>query len=306
MESISIKKTYALFVIYMISYIAISIAAQLALPVELPFWCTLIMNNLLLLFPVVVMVCYYKINVKDVVRSGDKKVKDFIFGYVGAYTLMPLIYLINYITMFFSQNHVNDMINDITQYPLVLQLFLIAFLPATIEEIVFRGFFYGLVKRHNVMAAAVVSGIFFGVAHMNINQFAYAFVIGVLFCILYEVTGNLCTSVAAHFAINANTVIMANLNPEAVSAENTQMVMDTMKEMPLAGILIVIIVLAVAAAVGIGLFMLILNHLSKEHGTKEFIAMQFKKIFEKREEKFVNICFGLIVPFLIYMILLEL
>ena len=56
-----------------------------------------------------------------------------------------------------------------------------------------------------------MSGLVFGLFHLNINQFCYAFVIGVVFAFLVEATGSIWSSVLAHFAINTYSITIIQL-----------------------------------------------------------------------------------------------
>ena len=56
-----------------------------------------------------------------------------------------------------------------------------------------------------------MSGLVFGLFHLNINQFCYAFVIGVVFAFLVEATGSIWSSVLAHFAINTYSIKIIQL-----------------------------------------------------------------------------------------------
>ena len=60
-------------------------------------------------------------------------------------------------------------------------MFFVGILAPVCEEVVFRGaIFGGMKKEGNIFKAVMVSGLLFGLLHMNINQASYAFVIGIL------------------------------------------------------------------------------------------------------------------------------
>ena len=48
----------------------------------------------------------------------------------------------------------------------------------------------------------MVSGLMFGLFHGNLNQFVYAFVLGLFLAFLYVKTGNLKITIALHMMIN--------------------------------------------------------------------------------------------------------
>ena len=70
------------------------------------------------------------------------------------------------------------------------------------EEYVFRKLIVDREVRYGEGIAVVLSGLMFGLFHGNLNQFAYAFVIGVFLAFLYVKTGNLKVTIAIHMIIN--------------------------------------------------------------------------------------------------------
>ena len=119
---------------------------------------------------------------------------------------MPLTTLINVISMLFVDNTVVEMMEVILNIPFFLMLFLIAVVPATVEELVFRGIAYGGYRKSGTKFMAVMlSAFMFGVMHMNLNQAMYAFVIGVFLALLFEATNSIWSTMLFHFIYNAQS-----------------------------------------------------------------------------------------------------
>jgi hypothetical protein len=77
------------------------------------------------------------------------------------------------------------------------------------EEVVFRGYFYPVMKRFAGMpAAAACSALVFAAAHGNVTALLPLFIFGVLLVVLYEKTGSLWAPVATHFCFNSATVLV--------------------------------------------------------------------------------------------------
>ncbi|WP_047998974.1 CPBP family intramembrane glutamic endopeptidase [Lactiplantibacillus herbarum] len=91
------------------------------------------------------------------------------------------------------------------QYPI---FFLAIIIGAPImEEIVFRKVLFGsLSSATGQVGAAIISSIFFSLAHADGHFILYAF-IGLLFCWLYRQTGRIQTSMIAHVLMNAVVVL---------------------------------------------------------------------------------------------------
>jgi len=76
-----------------------------------------------------------------------------------------------------------------------------------VEEVIFRGYIYPVVKRYSERSfAALFTGVLFGVIHFNLLSLPTLVVMGVVLVVLYEVTGSLWVTIACHAAFNGTTV----------------------------------------------------------------------------------------------------
>lgn len=150
---------------------------------------------------------------KNLKRIPFKKVSivNVMLIILFTYTMVPIVTTINAISMLFVENQVSDVINDFTKNPFLLSLFLVAVLPGVFEEFSFRGIIYNELKTKNIFLAMITSGILFGVFHMNVNQFLYATVLGILLVLVTEATGSIISSMIMHFTFNANSIILTYL-----------------------------------------------------------------------------------------------
>ncbi len=77
------------------------------------------------------------------------------------------------------------------------------------EEIVFRGYFYPVLKKFAGMPVALVcSSLVFAAAHGNLTALLPLFLFGGVLVYLYEKSGSLWLPVAAHFCFNGATVLV--------------------------------------------------------------------------------------------------
>lgn len=96
---------------------------------------------------------------------------------------------------------------------ILLQLVVLGVLTPVLEELLFRGIIYKRLKTYcDVTIAAYIAAIIFGIAHFNLIQGLYAFVLGIVLTYLYEKSGSLVTAISMHCAANMATVFM-NVNP---------------------------------------------------------------------------------------------
>ncbi len=96
--------------------------------------------------------------------------------------------------------------NTLTSY--LLNLLIIAVLPALLEELLFRGCVLRVLRPYGDWFAITVSAVLFGLMHGNIIQIPFALVVGFALGWLYVVCENIWIPIAVHFANNALSVSM--------------------------------------------------------------------------------------------------
>lgn len=86
-----------------------------------------------------------------------------------------------------------------------------------IEEIIFRGFLFKMMKKNNVKSAIIVSSITFGIGHIvnllngadfvpTLMQICYAITLGYLFVIIFYKSKSLVPCIVAHALINSFSI----------------------------------------------------------------------------------------------------
>ncbi|MES2708032.1 MAG: type II CAAX endopeptidase family protein [Verrucomicrobiota bacterium] len=85
------------------------------------------------------------------------------------------------------------------------------------EEIIFRGFLYGVAKRFTHSSyAAVCSALMFAVIHANVGSFLPLMLLGLLFVAAYEYTGSLVVPVIMHALFNLLQLSYLFFGPELI------------------------------------------------------------------------------------------
>lgn len=80
------------------------------------------------------------------------------------------------------------------------------------EEILFRGFVYGVLKRYtDAPFATLASSLMFAIIHMHLGSLMPLCVLAVLFCIAYEITGCLLVPMFLHMIFNSTSLIVMML-----------------------------------------------------------------------------------------------
>lgn len=96
-------------------------------------------------------------------------------------------------------NPIDDMLSDV---PVWVTAVLTLVLAPIFEEVIFRRLTLDVLRPFGDRTAAVVSGVLFGLFHMNISQFFYAALLGFVLSYLMLRTNNLWYPILLHFFIN--------------------------------------------------------------------------------------------------------
>lgn len=77
-----------------------------------------------------------------------------------------------------------------------------AIIPAVFEEIVFRRLLTSAHAKKGILPACLISGIFFALTPFSVRLIPSFLFMGMIYCVLYTVTGSLVTSISAHILFN--------------------------------------------------------------------------------------------------------
>ena len=184
-----------------------------------------ILDTLAVVFILYFTVNQYKEDLTALGISLKNFLKNIFYGIVGYIALVPVLILILIVTA---------IIINVTKYvpprQPVVELFLkekgLAFLTYSglfaaivgpiIEELFFRGFMYGALKKHigifwSMMATAAV----FAALHAHLVGFIPIMALGILLAYLYEKTGTLVSSITVHMIHNLSMVLLVFLVKQA-------------------------------------------------------------------------------------------
>jgi membrane protease YdiL (CAAX protease family) len=127
----------------------------------------------------------------------------FLICYAGTYLTNIVGNIITTIIGAIKQGEVGNVMLDLTSQISPWVNFLIVVIAAPVmEELLFRKFIIDRITRYGEGVAIVVSGLMFGLFHGNLNQFVYAFLIGVFFGFIYVKTRQIKYTIILHMIIN--------------------------------------------------------------------------------------------------------
>jgi membrane protease YdiL (CAAX protease family) len=91
----------------------------------------------------------------------------------------------------------------------ILMGFLAIVIAPVTEELIFRGFVYGVAKRYtDRWFATIFSAVMFSIVHMHVGSAPELFVLGVGFALAYEQTGCLLVPIFMHMIFNAWNIFL--------------------------------------------------------------------------------------------------
>ncbi|MCR5585695.1 MAG: CPBP family intramembrane metalloprotease [Lachnospiraceae bacterium] len=163
----------------------------------------ILLSQGLTILPIIIIFRYLGLRVTKEIRLKKMKVSNIALSILLAFLLRPVLNFVNAVSLCFTNNETGEMILDISeQIPFPVAVLLVAVLPAIIEETLFRGVVYQNYKKAGVGKAVILSALVFGLFHGNLNQFTYAFVMGMIMIYLIEASGSIVSSMIVHFITN--------------------------------------------------------------------------------------------------------
>ncbi len=154
---------------------------------------------------------------KKIEQTREEKEKDIIKCVKYIFLSIPIMSMIEAICSFAIENmglgvNITDKLG-LFNYSGKLATFLmfleIAVLPAIFEELFIRKGVFGVLKSRGVVFASIVSSVIFATIHLNLSQFVFAFLVGILFAVVRVKTNKIYPTMILHFINNGVALIQA-------------------------------------------------------------------------------------------------
>ena len=171
-------------------------------------WFLISQQLLLLLAPLLLWVHIKRDSFANFLKNEPLDFTNVIIIVMVSLFIQPSMMFVSGLTGLFFPNVIGDVIMGIMDYPFWLVLLAIAVTPAIVEEVVFRGYIQSRYESFGIKKAAIISGLFFGIVHMNMQQFFYAFIMGIVFSYIVYYTKSIVSGILAHFIMNASQVML--------------------------------------------------------------------------------------------------
>jgi membrane protease YdiL (CAAX protease family) len=164
--------------------------------------------------------------------------------------VQPVIWFLSWLNAFipvpeaFSnlQNSQMEMIENYLRgdHLLLITLFHVALVPAICEETLYRGYVMSAFKKSwSIWPAIIVSGLLFGLYHVQLSNLIPLATLGMLFAYITWITESIYPAIVAHLVNNGGSVMIATYYPESAFAEITP---ETMP--PLWGVILSLLITA--------------------------------------------------------------
>lgn len=263
----------------------------------------LLFNHVILfLVPAIIYLLVTKSSFKIKLRLNKLHWQDTLLIILLAFIAQPVMTFLSLISTFFFNNEVGSFIYEISSTPYVLLLGLVALLPSITEEITLRGIVLSGYENKNKYVAAAITGLFFGIFHLDAQQFLYAAVLGFIFSLVVRITNSIYASMIMHFIINGTSVTLAKISK--IITENLPMAMEntefSLKNISSEEKLLLLITYGVIAIIFSIFVFLIIYALEKIKAKRSLIEGNSLIETDKSKESILNIPFILIIVIYIF------
>ena len=169
---------------------------------------------IIVLLPVLLIYAISKTDLKTAARLNKTKPVNFLLviaGFMPGFFIAAFsMQLVNYLFPL-PESYLEGMqkLINLHELPLVQLIFLIAILPGICEEMLFRGYIIRGFEKSGFWKAIIISGILFGVFHLDFFRLLPASIMGIWLGYLLLKTKSIFITMLAHALHNSSTVILS-------------------------------------------------------------------------------------------------
>lgn len=205
----------------------------------------------LFLIPILYVKYYKQEKVKERLLLNPISVKNMAILMLVTFVSVPITAFLLNLSVLSVGNQMDFLFKDEFNKSIGVMLLSLAVVPAICEEVFMRGVI--LTGHHDLkwLQLILFNGILFGIFHLNVNQFSYAFFLGAIFSLAVLITRSLYASMWMHFVNNAFSTVMAKYFEDGQSAASTAVTWNET------------LILGVVSIFALGLIVYLFNYLSK-------------------------------------------
>ena len=261
----------------------------------------MVIHIIFFIVPAIIYIIVTKSNYKKVFSFKKPKGKDVFFSILIAALALPIMTFFSYTSSFFYTNDVALVLDQMRSYPLWLMILVIGVTPAITEEITIRGIALSGFEFKSKNVAAIMTGIMFGILHLNAHQFLYATAMGIILAYVVRATGSIFLSMLIHFLINSWNLIQQRIVSQGITTEDLVHSMDSIKNISMElkiGVFFYYLIFAIVAAF---LISYLIRKMEKRNFDITLDELDVATRVSYKEERVINVPFIIsVIVFIVY------
>lgn len=144
-----------------------------------------------------------------VLKFAPLGAKNTVLVIIISFAVIPMVTITSFLSSFIFYPVINDFVMDLSAYPFWLSFLVVAIFPSLFEEFMIRGAICAEYEGVSIKKASIITGLFFGIMHMNFHQSIYTGLFGVLYAYLLYQTRSIWAPILLHFINNGLAVVLA-------------------------------------------------------------------------------------------------
>lgn len=261
----------------------------------------MVIHIIFFIVPAIIYIIVTKSNYKKVFSFKKPKGKDVFFSILIAALALPIMIFLSYTSSLFYTNDVALVLDQMRAYPLWLMILVVGVTPAITEEITIRGIALSGFEFKSKNVAAIMTGIMFGILHLNAHQFLYATAMGIILAYVVRATGSIFLSMLIHFLINSWNLIQQRIVSQGITTEDLVHSMDSIKNISMElkiGVFFYYLIFAIVAAF---LISYLIRKMEKRNFDITLDELDVATRVSYKEERVINVPFIIsVIVFIVY------
>lgn len=200
---------------------------QIASDLKTPILIAIVVSQyLFMLLPTLFIVKkWHTSEIKKYLRIKFSSFNEIILAVFITVALLPFCYFISYLLLEWLEipdileNLGNQIFTAHSVPELIVMVFVVAVTPAICEEVFFRGYVQRTMERNLGMKSFIITGILFGLFHMQPLGLITLTILGVLFSFFYYRSKSIFPPAAAHFTNNLIAIVLLYLQSQYADSE---------------------------------------------------------------------------------------
>lgn len=264
----------------------------------------LVVNQIIfLIIPSLVYFLITGLPIKETLRLNRLKGDEIFKIILLALLSQPVAWFLSFLSSLFFNNDVAEVFKAMQGLSYVSMLVVMALTPAICEEITMRGIVLSGYDNKSNFKAAMMSGLIFGMLHLNGQQFLYAFVLGILFGYLVRITNSIFATMLCHFTFNGIQVTMQYFLVKVLGKIGTSTTAADARAIPLSEKLNTLILLFFIAAIFTAIIFVVVKSMYNNRVKRnEAYEINNERLIEDSKDYIFNIPFVITVIFYVFFI----